>query len=459
LKDTESRLMSILPAPIDGRDPLTGLPDRYAGRTCLEAEFIRCRSAHQSLAVLLLDIDRFKLINYGYSERHGDRVLKAIAQLAARFLRPGDQLIRWGGQEFLFLLPATARTDAAALAERLRAAIERLTVALDGAEMSVTASLGLACYPDNGDEPARLLAAAGAALHRAKSGGRNRVMAAADITPCLFGAGTLLTRALREGRIVPAFQPIVDLTSGDVVAEEALARMVSPMGQRRGPRAREGAGAVSPGTEPLAAEHFIRAAHELQLTHQIDRAIILSTFVRCAQSRTCGSSQLHFVNISGDLLRHPTVVAELIEAANRHCDACGSGRANPKPLVIEVTERELLEDTAAASELLKPFVDFGLQLALDDFGSGYSSHKYLADLPFSFLKIEGSLVRRIAEPRVRHIVHGMQRIAAGLGLTTIAEYVENEEIADIVRDLGINWAQGYYFGRPALPGSGQPQNP
>ena len=98
---------------------------------------------------------------------------------------------------------------------------------------------------------------------------------------------------------------------------------------------------------------------------------------------------------------------------------------------------------------------WGMRLALDDFGSGYSSYKYLADLPFSFLKIEGSLIQRVAEPRVRTIVQGIQRTAADLGLITLAEYIENEQIADIVREIGIDWGQGFHFGKPVLPESGQ----
>lgn len=425
--------MSRLYAPLDGRDPLTGLADRFSGRSALEAEFARCRSAQQPLAVLLLDIDRFKLINYGYSERHGDHVLREVARVTAEQLRRDDLIVRWGGQEFLFLLPATGPAEANAIAEKIRGDIEQLAIHYEGAAISVTASMGLACAPDNGEDPGRLLAAVGAALHRAKSSGRNRIMAAADITPCLFGAGTLLTKALREGRVVPAFQPIVDLVTGNVVAEEALARVVAP------------------GEEPLAAEKFMRAARELSLTHQIDRAIILRSFAHCVEALRRDERHLHFVNISADLLRHPRVVAELLAAAQAYCAACAGLIESSKPLVIEITERELLEDTTAAREMLKPFLDFGLRLALDDFGSGYSSYEYLADLPFSFLKIEGKLVRRVADPRVRNIVRGMQRTAAELGMTTIAEYVENEEIARIVRDLGIDWGQGYHFGRPALP--------
>ena len=133
---------------------------------------------------------------------------------------------------------------------------------------------------------------------------------------------------------------------------------------------------------------------------------------------------------------------------------CGDLIGPLKPIVIEVTERELLDDLPAARNMLQPFLDFGMRLALDDFGSGYSSYKYLADLPFSFLKIEGSLIRRVTEPRIRTIVQGIQRTAADLGLISLAEYIENEQIADIVREIGVDWGQGYHFGKPSLSAPG-----
>jgi len=196
----------------------------------------------------------------------------------------------------------------------------------------------------------------------------------------------------------------------------------------------------------------MEAARELQLTYQIDRQVILQTFSHCVRAMQSGQPLAHFVNISGNLLHHPDVVAELLDEARKTCASCADLVGAVKPLVIEVTERELLGDIPAAREMLKPFIDFGLRLALDDFGSGYSSYKYLADLPFSFLKIEGSLIRRVAEPRVRTIVRGIQQTASDLGLLTLAEFVENKQIADIVRDLGINLGRGYYFGAPVLPG-------
>jgi diguanylate cyclase (GGDEF)-like protein len=420
------------PTVRESRDPLTGLLDRTTFRTRLEAERERSARTHRPFGLILFDVDRFKVVNYGFGEQHGDALLVTLAELTHNTLRPTDSTSRWGGQEFLCLLPNTGKAATEELAERVRSAIETATVSHAEVELRATASFATACYPEDGDSTDQLLAALGAALHQAKATGRNRVVSASALRPQLFGLGRLLSQAVRDGRVVPAYQPIVDLKSGKIVAEEALARIVSPNGRI------------------IPASAFIEAARELQLSYQLDRAIILQTFSHCVAALQHNTPLAHFVNISGNLLRHPEVVAELLAVAARSCTLYADWAGPMRPIVIEVTERDMVDDLAAAHNMLKPFLDFGMRLALDDFGSGYSSYKYLADLPFSFLKIEGSLIRRVAEPRVRTIVQGIQRTAADLGLITLAEYIEDEQIADIVRDIGIDWGQGYHFGKPAL---------
>lgn len=414
------------------RDPLTGLFDRTSFRELLDDECARCTTLRRPFGLILFDIDRFKVVNYGYGEQYGNALLQHIAHLAGEHLGRPDRLSRWGGQEFLCLVPDADKSRLVHIAEALRAKIEDSKAVHGDVELLATASFGVACFPDDGDNVDRLVAACGAALHQAKATGRNRVVAIGGVRAQLFGVGRMLSQALRENRVVPAYQPIVDLKTGVVVAEEALARIITP------------------NRKAIPASAFIDAARELQLTYQIDRTIMTRTFAHCVESLQHDRSLTHFVNISGNLLHHPHVVTELLEEARLRCTVCSDRIGPVKPLVIEVTERELLEDIDAARELLKPFMDFGLRLALDDFGSGYSSYKYLADLPFAFLKIEGTLIQRLHEPRVRTIVQGIQHTAADLGLTTLAEFIEDPQTADIARDIGIDWGQGFHFGKPQL---------
>lgn len=172
---------------------------------------------------------------------------------------------------------------------------------------------------------------------------------------------------------------------------------------------------------------------------------------RCSRQVAAGNGITHFVNISTDLLRHRDRVEALLGRAFRTCQECDANIPGEKPLVIEITEREFLEDPAEARRILAPFLDYGFRLAVDDFGSGYSSFRYLADLPVSFLKIEGDLVgRALREPRIQAIIRGIQDIAGELGLTTIAEKVEDGETTEFLREVGIDWAQGFHFARPQL---------
>jgi diguanylate cyclase (GGDEF)-like protein len=403
----------------------------------MEEELARAAKKGTRLALILFDIDRFKLINYGYGDLHGDLVLQEVAELAEKKLPP-NYLGRWSGQQFLCVLPQTNGEDAATMAEDLRERIQRLMLPIDGHSLRISASFGVACFPQDGDLVRTLLAAAEAALYQAKDSGRNRVVVAQALKQQIFGMGAILDAALRENRVVPAYQPIVDLKTGAIVAEEALARLVTTDGS------------------VLEAEDFIEVARQLQLTYKVDHAIISSTISRCLASLDDGPPRLHFVNISGNLLRNPDVVQDLLRSVREHCQACTDRLGAQKPLVIEITEREFLGDIKKAREMLMPFLDFGLRLALDDFGAGYSSFQYLADLPFSFLKIEGSLIKRVREPKVKAILQGIQNTAADLGLTTLAECVESAEIADAVHAIGIDWGQGYHYDRPSVPGFSPP---
>lgn len=249
--------------------------------------------------------------------------------------------------------------------------------------------------------------------------------ASAERQPDQYAIGQTLSSALQEGRVLAAYQPIIDLKVGAVVAEEALARIRSPNGS----------------IIPTSA--FLDAAREMALTHLLDRAIMLQAFARATATPNPG--RLYFLNISTRLLHQPNMLAELLSAASQ------SGAVPGKSFVIQLTGHELLDNPQETQRLLTPFLDFGMRLALDDFGSGGSSYKYLASLPFAFLKIEGALIRRITETRMRTIVQGIQQIAADLGIVTLAEHIESEEIADQTRACGIDWGQGNHFGKPILP--------
>jgi len=414
-------------------DPLTGLPNRAAVQAVLDKVHADAQRHSTPYTVLLLDLDRFKLINDNFGHSAGDRVLEGVVRVIEAAVRRSDWVGRWGGEEFICVLPGAERPESVEIAERVRAQVEAHPIEWDSQRHEITCSVGMGCLPEDGGSIDELLTAADSTLYEAKRTGRNRVVSGPARRRGLLSIAGQIQSALRESRVVAAYQPIVDLQSRHTVGEEALARIASPQ-----------AG------EQQEAGTFIEAASHLQLTHRIDHAVICSVIERCTCDVLTGRTLLHFVNVSADFLRHAELVADVMERMRTACGRCSDLLGGDKPLVIEVSESELQCDAGRAREALGPFLEFGLRVAVDDFGAGSSSFRYLADLPVSFLKIDGELVRRVrGEGRARTIVGGIGRLAAELGVRTIAEAVEDAETAAILGDLGIGWAQGYYFGTPS----------
>lgn len=414
-------------------DTLTRLANRNTLQQSIQHLHNNYKRSSKTYSLLLLDIDRFKLINDNYGHNVGDQLLQLIAERMQVFIRNKDNIGRWGGEEFLCLLPDVNTNTACKIAERLCQSISEHPFIVDEQEISITVSIGVSNFPDNGDNTEVLHRIADSTLHAAKQSGRNRIHSSLQLTENIFSIGTQLENALNENRIVPVYQPIFDLTSGKHVAVESLARI------------QEDEGTLIPATE------FIDVAVKLQLVHRIDHQIIKKMIQRCTESLIETENSLpHFVNISADLLRHPQLVQDIIEFAHAKCDEYGFSHTDTKPIVVEITEQEFFGETNDVKDLLAPFIDFGMQLAIDDFGSGYSSLSYLADLPIKYLKFDGALIKRVAyEDRAKKIINGIQKMAESLELITIAEHIENQATLDVLRELGVSWGQGYFSAAPS----------
>jgi diguanylate cyclase (GGDEF)-like protein/PAS domain S-box-containing protein len=419
-------------------DHLTGLANRRAAEDRLEMEWNRARRDGGTFGIAIVDIDRFKLVNDQYGHHVGDEVLRHVADVMANTLRGGDWVARWGGEEFIVCFHDMDCRGAMTAAERLRRQVKSKAVVLPQGELPVTVSLGVSLYGPEHPSVDAMLAQADALLYEAKAGGRDRVVCARSEAVRKGGViweGAQVQSALHEGRLIPAFQAIVDLRTGQVVAEEALARI----------RARD--------DSLIPAQGFIQAAEALHLVSAIDRSISASAMDRCARamrSRTHEGGIAHFINLSPQFLANGEEVEALLEKARGYCRGCGLAETGTKPLVIEITERQG-GDILALKKHLKPLTDFGFRLALDDFGSGYSSFLYLAELPVSFLKIEGWMVQRIIKDgRARQLVETLVNTAQKFNITTVAECVENAETAQVLCDIGVDWAQGYYFSHPEV---------
>ncbi len=415
-------------------DPLTRLSNRAAMQEALAREHSRALRRNAPYTLLLVDLDHFKVVNDHYGHMLGDEALKAVARSIRGGLREGDWLARWGGEEFLCLLPDTGMEEGAVIAERIRATVEQLEIRHQGLRVPLSVSIGVGCNAALEDTAEAVLLCADAALYEAKQAGRNQVWCADDGGLNVIGMAARVQEALQLGRLHLAFQPIIDLASGDQVGSEALARLALGNGRY------------------FEAAAFIQAARRLHLLHRVDAALIPQAMGHCSEGLLAGKPQLHFVNVSADMLRRPRQVYNMLEQAERNCASCGTLVGKDKPLVLELSEREFLSDTLKAREALAPLIEFGMQLAIDHFGSGYASLRYLGDLPVNFIKLEGELLRSaVRKPSMRAVIRGMRQMAEDLGARTIAEQVEDAETDELVRELGITWGQGRYYAPPQEP--------
>lgn len=412
-------------------DVLTGLPNRRAAEERLFTEKARTPRDGCGFAAALVDIDHFKSVNDRYGHAIGDEVLKIVARRFEQGLRDGDWVARWGGEEFLFFLHGCTAEDAGGIMERMAELGRSMPVQTRVGDIALSFSAGVAAFGAEDVENANWIDELDQALYRAKGEGRDRVRLV-ERDRSVLNAGQLRL-AIAEDRVAVAKQVIVDLQTGEPVADEALARIRLANG------------------EIVEAGRFVEQAEGLGLMADIDRQIIHQTMQYCGLRIAGGGSSdfAHFVNVSPQFLARRDMVDELLARATDYCTSCNIGPV--KPIVLELTERQRIVSIERLRADLQPFIDFGFRLALDDFGSGYSSYLYLAHLPVSFLKIEGWLIRHMrADRKVAGIVESLANFARKEGVRTVAEHVEDAETARILADMGVDYAQGWHFGKPEL---------
>ncbi len=420
-------------------DSLTGLPNRRAADGRLNVELARAKRAEEPFTIVICDLDRFKLINDHFGHDVGDEVLQHVGTILHTALRESDWVARWGGEEFILFLHRSTAQEVFNAMERLREEIKARPLHTAHGKLELTASFGIGSYRDAETDVTQVLAEADSCLYEAKRRGRDRVIMSEAATKGLLWQAGMLQRALQERRIVAAYQIMVELNSGKVVADEALARLIQADGK------------------VLPAADFVEAAEGINLIHVVDDIIARSALERC-----CGglahdpqNELVHFINLSPQFLARRDLLDALLADAKIIAERSGMNFAKRQPVVFEITERQLLEDFGTMRDDLKHLLDYGFRLALDDFGSGYSSFLYLAELPISFIKIEGWMVRNMQyNDRILSMVKSVVLLAKTLGITTIAECVEDARTAEILQDMGVDWGQGYYFGYPTLEEKG-----
>jgi diguanylate cyclase (GGDEF)-like protein/PAS domain S-box-containing protein len=418
-------------------DRLTGLPNRALFVDRLSQSLEALPRQHGSLAVLFLDVDRFKVINDSLGHEAGDDVLVELGQRLERLMRPGDTVARFGGDEFVVLCqgidhPATA----VQLAERLTEGISG-PVPVNGSDVVVTVSVGIALAASASDRAGDLLRDADAAMYRAKRDGRARSVLFADTMReealARLETEVELRKALTSGDLRLHYQPVVDLASGTVVGLEALLRWQHPT-----------RGLVLPAD-------IIPIAEETGLIVPLGEWVLEEAAGQLVRWHRVAPHLTMAVNLSGVQMAHPDLVVRVGEVLER----TGVDRG---ALFLEITESVLMRDAEEALGVLEALKQHGVRISVDDFGTGYSSLSYLKRFPVDVLKIDRSFVDGLGtDADDLAIVQAILALAASLGIDTIAEGVETQVQREVLQGLGCRLAQGYLLGRPASATDVSPQ--
>jgi len=413
-------------------DPLTELPNRVLARDRVERAIAAAHRAQARMALLYLDLDHFKTVNDSLGHGAGDRLLKTVALRLRAALRETDSICRQGGDEFLIVLGELPDTAAVKpVIDKLMAALVQ-PMRIDGQELTTAASIGVAHYPDDGTDFDTLLQKADTALYRAKDAGRNgyrffdEQMNQQAKERLQLNNG--LRQALEHGEFVLHYQPQVDLRSGEVIGAEALLRWNRP-----------GVGLVPPG-------RFVAQAEESGLIVPIGDWVVGEA---CRQAMAWQRGGLPAMTMAVNLSALQFGRGDIEQVVARALRDSGLA---PACLELELTESILLSHTDQVLAVVRRLKGLGVKLSIDDFGTGYSSLSYLKRFAVDKLKIDRSFVADLlVDADDGAIVRAIVQMAHGLGLTTIAEGVEDAAVAQRLVELGCEEAQGFHFARPLPP--------
>jgi diguanylate cyclase (GGDEF)-like protein len=409
-------------------DALTGLPNRVLLEDRIKISLRRASRMQQKVGICFIDLDHFKNINDTLGHKSGDKLLLAFAERLRRQLREGDTVARWGGDEFVLLLPdmeseRAIREVAQKIGEDVQTPLK-----LEDTEIVATFSMGVAFYPDDGEDIETLFSQADRAMFFAKSQGRNQTCFFRDMSSKGIGKKELyiqnrLATAIGAQQIQAWFQPIICAHTGRCTGVEVLARWYDAEHDW-----------ISPAT-------FIPMAENLGLIHEIGQQILLASLNAAKRWHDMGFDFTLAINVSKRQLFTPFFSDRLLSEVDNH-------KIPPQKIILEVTESLALMDVENAADRLLQLKRAGFRIAVDDFGTGYSSLSQLHEMHVDELKIDISFVRRLQETSGHSMTQAIINIARALNLKTVAEGVESAEAASRLRELGVDYLQGYHFGKP-----------
>ena len=411
-------------------DTVTGLPNRSLFNDRLRVALAHALRHRYKLAVLFLDIDRFKQINDSLGHTVGDKLLRAVAARIRATMREEDTVARFGGDEYTVLIHIIGKIeDAGKIAQKV---LESLSapITIDDREFVVTSSIGISVYPVDGTDGETLIRNADTAMYRAKDAGRNafQFYAAAMNHKALeaLEVENGLRRALVNKEFILYYQPLVEVDTGEVFGLEALVRWQHPE-----------LGLLRP-------DRFIPAAEQSGLIIELGRWVLHEACRQAAAWHQTGHRVVMAVNLSGRQFQDPDLISQISEALET------AGLA-PEFLELEITEGYAMQDVEKAIQTLRHLKALGVRIAIDDFGTGYSCLSYLKQFPIDTLKLDSSFVRDLATPQDAQIALGVIALAHSLKLKVIAEGVETISQLTFLKENACDRLQGYLFSRPMPP--------
>jgi len=425
------------------RDPLTNLFNRRRFEEELEDWLAQAKRYTTHGALLFIDLDNFKHINdtFGHytGDKHfkhindtfghytGDKLLKTVANTLQKRLRYTDTLARLGGDEFAIILQHTNIGQAQLIAGEMLGLLKYNTEGKEGKCPGITASIGIALFPEHSASLETLIAYADLAMYNAKEQGGNRV--------CVYSQDqemqielrlkwkNRICYALENDRFVLHLQPILNLRENRIVRHEALLRMIGENG------------------ELIPPSVFLNVAERFGLIHEIDRWVVCKAINIIAELRRTGKFQCLEVNLSGKTVAN----TDFLSQTRQELEITDT---NPSNLILGIPESAIVENAGEIHSFITSFKDIGCRFALDDYGR-FSSFNHLKHLPIDYLRISGSFISDLPHNRVhQHLVRGMVEVARGLGKQTIANHVNSDETLQLLQEYGVDYAQGYHIGLP-----------
>jgi diguanylate cyclase (GGDEF)-like protein len=409
------------------RDPLTDLFNQRVFNDMMAYEIKRAHNHNYSFALMVIDCDNFKHINDNFGHTFGDKFLQRIAKVLEEEKRDEDIIARYGGDEFTIILPECDSNGAMTVANRISSRMEtEYLEAPDKQKVTLTLSIGMCIYPEHSMSHKEMFLIADSMMYKAKEEGKNgsKLPNQDDITAILQEKqhkSSLLTQAIQNEQIVPFFQPIQRNSSkkGPII-HELLMRIVQE-------------------ENTISAHEFIEVAEAMGLINKMDLIVIKKAFEKIKEESYEG---ILFINLSPKSL----IVGDFINKINALAQ---QNNINKEHIVFEITERETVKNFSLLERFVQNLKAEGYKFAIDDFGSGFSSFHYIKKFPIDYLKIDGDFIINIdKDEKDKAFVRSIVTLAQELNIQTVAEFVESQEIVNILEDMKLDYYQGYHIGKP-----------